>query len=33
MATKNDTQTKPKDVDAEGAEQAAAAPGRRSSSS
>ena len=29
MATKNDTQTKPKDVDAEGAEQAAAAPSRR----
>jgi hypothetical protein len=29
MATKNETQTKPEDVDAEGAEQAAAAPGRR----
>ena len=28
MATKNETQTKPEDVDAEGAEQAAA-PGRR----
>jgi flagellar basal body-associated protein FliL len=26
MATKNETQTKPEDVDAEGAEQAAAAP-------
>jgi hypothetical protein len=29
MATKNETQTKPEDVDAEGGEQAAAAPGRR----
>ena len=29
MATKNETQTKLEDVDAEGAEQAAAAPGRR----
>jgi flagellar FliL protein len=28
MATKNETQTKPEDVDSESAEQAAAAPGR-----